>query len=73
MSQSSLVPLYRAAETLGTDRKTIAGLVKALGIDVQRVPYSSRGKGLDSHALSRLALALGRSNPSLPEPETVSA
>lgn len=67
MSSESLVPIYQAAERLGTDRRTVAGLVKALGIHVYRLPYSPKGKGLDAHALARLAIALGRS-PSPPEP-----
>jgi hypothetical protein len=61
-----LTMFVEAAEVLGTDRKTIAGLVKALGITPKAMGISGKAKGLDvdDMALLRKALSVGRENPS---------
>lgn len=55
----NLMTLMEAAEHLGTDRFTVGGLVRALGIEPKRVPHSGHGKGLDRRDIARIARALG--------------
>lgn len=58
-----LLTIMDAAAELGTDRATVAGLVRALGIATKRVPHSGKGKGLDARDMARLAKALGLKAP----------
>ena len=62
MYPESLVTFSQAAELLETDRKTVAGLVKALKIDTRPHPNSGNAKALDSLAMARLANALQRTD-----------
>lgn len=51
-----------AATELGTDLRTISGLVRALGITPKPVKYNNLGKGLDAADLQaiRTAFEAGR-------------
>jgi hypothetical protein len=57
-----LVSYIGAARILETDRKTVAGLVKALGITPKSISTNGKAKGLDQTDLRRLRKALGRTN-----------
>jgi hypothetical protein len=56
----NLTLLIEAAEQLGTDRHTIRGLVKALGIVTHKTGMPGRARGLDSEGMRRLGIALDR-------------
>lgn len=56
-------PLYslsEAARVLGTDRKTIAGLVRAHGLPTRPLPSNVRAKAIDEAAMRVIGKALGR-------------
>ncbi len=61
MFPKGLVTISQAAEFLETDRLTVGGLIRALNLKTYPMPLNGSAKGLDTHALTRLAIALGRS------------
>lgn len=56
-----LLTFIEAAEQLGTDRFTVAGLVRALNIERKQMRGYGKGRarGLDARDMARLARALG--------------
>jgi hypothetical protein len=53
-----LVSLTDAAEMLGTDPRTISGLVEVLGIKTKRMPLPGRYRGLDASDIKALRKAI---------------
>jgi hypothetical protein len=59
-SRTDLYTQIEAAEILGTDRWTIAGLVRAHGLVPKPIRLNGRAKGLDEADMDILRRALGR-------------
>jgi hypothetical protein len=60
MKPISLYSLSYAARILETDRKTVAGVVKAHGLATHAHPSNARARAIDDAALKVVARALGR-------------
>ena len=61
MSKGPYYSLSEAARVLGTDRKTVAGLVRAHALPTRPHPSNARAKAIDEAAMRVVGRALGRS------------